>query len=24
MKWDAVIGQIAPRDYRPNEMIQID
>ena len=24
MKWDAVIGQISNRDYKPNEMIQID
>jgi N,N'-diacetyllegionaminate synthase len=24
MKWDSVVGQIANRDYLPNEMIQID
>jgi N,N'-diacetyllegionaminate synthase len=24
MKWDSVIGQIAARDYKPDEMIQID
>jgi N,N'-diacetyllegionaminate synthase len=24
MKWDSVVGQIANRDYMPNEMIQID
>ena len=24
MKWDLVIGQIANRDYSPNEEVQID